>query len=154
MTLGEKAVQIAITQEGVTEHPPGSNRGPSVDSYLRSVGLDPTHGKFAWCAAFVSWCILAATKVVGGPPQFRGTAGALRLLALNPGLVIPNPEPFCIAVEDHSEGKGHAYFVVANDNGVLRTLEGNTDANGSRTGGQVMRRTRLAANCKGFLRIA
>jgi hypothetical protein len=153
VTLAEKTIEIATGEDGEREHPPGSNRGPGVDKYLRAVNLDPTKGAYAWCAALVSWAVYEATKVVGGPPQFKGSAGALRLLELNPGLHIPEPTENCIAVADHGGGKGHAFFILSVNGDEMATFEGNTDAGGSRTGGQAMYRTRRRDECKGFLRI-
>ncbi|HET8922563.1 MAG TPA: peptidoglycan-binding domain-containing protein [Candidatus Acidoferrum sp.] len=54
--LLSQALVKADLEVGVREQPLGSNRGPRVDQYLRSVGLDPTQGSFAWCAAFVYFC--------------------------------------------------------------------------------------------------
>lgn len=56
--------EIYFSQVGVTEAT-GKNDGPSVERYLRSVGL----GKgYAWCAAFVKWSFDSAhvrTKING-----------------------------------------------------------------------------------------
>jgi len=41
-----KTISVAKSQIGVMEQPPGSNRGPEVDKYVQSVGLDPS-GRFA-----------------------------------------------------------------------------------------------------------
>ena len=54
--LLSEALAQAAGEIGVMEQPLGSNRGPRVDQYLSSVGLDPTSGHYAWCAAFVYWC--------------------------------------------------------------------------------------------------
>ena len=54
--LAAAALDAARGEIGVREVPPGSNRGPKVDVYLRAVGLDPAAGCYAWCAAFVYWC--------------------------------------------------------------------------------------------------
>ena len=37
-------LSVALSQVGVMEDPPGSNRGPQVDEYLKSAGLDPSAG--------------------------------------------------------------------------------------------------------------
>jgi hypothetical protein len=49
-------LKFAAGEIGVMEDPLGSNRGPRVDQYLRSVGVDPTTGSYPWCAAFVYFC--------------------------------------------------------------------------------------------------
>jgi hypothetical protein len=154
MTLAEKTIEIALSQKGATEHPPGSNRGPEVDEYLRCVGLDASRGNYPWCAAFVTWCIAEAVKAVGGPPRFRGSASALLLRVLNKPLILPGPAANCVFVMDHGQGKGHTGFVLGidpHDPTLLHTVEGNTDASGSRTGGQVMVRTRHVADCVCFI---
>lgn len=156
MTVAEKAVEIACSQNGQKETPPGSNRGPMVDVYLRSVGLDPTKGQYAWCAALVSWSVYGATKIVGGPPMFKGSAGALDLYHINKGLWIPGPIENCVGVEDHGGGKGHAFFVIAPEGGSwdsMQTFSGNTDVKGGRTGGQAMFGIRERSKTFGFFRI-
>lgn len=153
-----RAVEIICSQDGVTEHPKGSNRGPEVDMYLRAVKLDPTKGKYAWCAALIDWGIQQATKETGGPggpPQFRFSASAMKHLELNPGLRLPGPQFPCIFVIDHGSGKGHVGLALSptEDPEIFRSFEGNTDAGGSRTGGQAMYRTRKLSEVAGWLRI-
>jgi hypothetical protein len=42
--LHTAVLEVAGSQVGVMEEPPGSNRGPKVDVYLRSVGINPAAG--------------------------------------------------------------------------------------------------------------
>jgi hypothetical protein len=63
--LLNKSLEIAASQIGVVEQPPNSNRGPEVDEYLRSVGLDPEGNHYSWCAAFVYWCFQQAAIQLG-----------------------------------------------------------------------------------------
>jgi hypothetical protein len=63
--LLKAALQHAADEIGVLEAPPGSNRGPRVDTYLRPVGLEPGAGSFAWCAAFVYFCFNEASQKSG-----------------------------------------------------------------------------------------
>lgn len=157
LDLASKAIEIARTQIGVTEHPPGSNRGPEVDKYLAAAGLDASSGHYAWCAAFCSWSIIEAAKALGFAPRFKRSARALGLLERNPDLILPAPLPQCIGVIDHDGTLGHAFFIYdidANDPGLLMTLEGNSDVAGSRTGGSVVLRSRRVEECKGFIQIA
>ena len=56
----------------VREEPRNSNRGPDVETYLRSVGLGPG---YAWCAAFVYWCAQQAAKTLGCANPLVQTAG-------------------------------------------------------------------------------
>ena len=68
---------VASGEVGVMEEPPGSNRGPKVDQYLASVGLNAQDGSFAWCAGFVYWCFHHASIKLGVPNPAIKTAGAL-----------------------------------------------------------------------------
>lgn len=60
--LLSEALAYAISQIGVMEEPPGSNRGPKVNEYLKSVNCTP--GSF-WCAAFVYYCFSKASEKLG-----------------------------------------------------------------------------------------
>ena len=145
---------FAASQLGVMEKPPGSNRGPEVDRYLRSVGLDPTRGSYPWCAAFVYYCFKQAAARLGcRNPAIRtasvldhwsraGQAGITRVTAaaahLNESLVKPGLV-FLIDTGDPG-GAGHAGLVSGVAAGKLVTIEGNTNDGGSREGVGVFRR--------------
>lgn len=58
-------LDTALVYIGVTDR--GDNTGVEVDRFLASVGLDPG---YAWCAAFVSYC-LDSTKVTVTSPTVR-----------------------------------------------------------------------------------
>lgn len=58
------ALNIARTQLGVKEHPPGSNWGPRVKTYLASAGIK---SPAPWCAAFVTYCLTRAGYHVTTP---------------------------------------------------------------------------------------
>jgi hypothetical protein len=160
ITLAEKTIDVARGCVGIREVPPKSNRGPEVDAFLLGVGLDPTAGKYPWCAAFVSHCVREAVLRVGGQPRIRPSAGALRLLEKNPGLRLEQPEGACIFVIDHGQGKGHCGFVVELlPDGHFVSIEGNTgpgpaapaaDRDGD---GVYLRRDRRVDDCVGFVRI-
>ena len=53
MATGDKVVEIALAEVGVTEVPLGSNRGPRVQQYQAPTELGGTG--WPWCAAFVEW---------------------------------------------------------------------------------------------------
>lgn len=145
-------LSVALSQVGVMEDPPGSNRGPKVDEYLKSAGLDPSAGSFAWCAAFVYWSFSqAATRLGISNPAIRtagvldhwkkaGQAGITRLVAgqilddlslLKPGLVF---------VINTGGGRGHMGLVEDFRDDRLITIEGNTNLPGDREGVGVFRR--------------
>ncbi len=76
-TLSQVALEIAISQLGVCESG-GNNRGPEVDEYVRTVGLDPTQG-YPWCASFMYWCFKQASIQLGVVCPFPKTAKAVNI---------------------------------------------------------------------------
>jgi CHAP domain len=161
------ALGVAVSQLGVMEVPIGTNRGPMVDVYQTRTGLTLPAGQAPghfWCMAFVYWCF---HKAGAGTTQFPRTAGCLdawtkvrsrapqriitRAAALaNPALV----KPGMIFILDHGGGLGHTGFVRQSAGGALRTVEGNTNPNGSANGIGVFelnRRKIIDASLKGFL---
>ncbi len=151
--LQAKALAIAGGEVGVMEVPPGSNRGPRVDQYLRFVGLDPASGSFAWCAAFASWCFAQAAQALGiadvapktaGALDFWNQAGRLDLPRVTPPEAAGNPgliKPGMVFVLSTGGGHGHVGLVESVQGVVLTTVEGNTNDNGSREGIGVFRHT-------------
>lgn len=72
------ALEAAIAREalryvGVCEDPPGSNRGPLIDDYLKLAGCPP--GLY-WCGAFVGWCFQKAGAKVPPIDTKKGTGPA------------------------------------------------------------------------------
>ncbi len=159
-------LKFARTQIGVMESPRGSNRGPQVDLYLKSVKLDPKRGSFAWCVAFTYFCFQEAAKQLGVDNPHVRTAGVLdhwnraksvsaakrithaRAIA-DPALVRPGS----LFVMDFGGGAGHTGLVVESANGRLVTIEGNSNDGGSREGIGVFRRQarKIAQINKGFI---
>lgn len=159
-----KAVQVAATQVGVREDPRRANRGPQVDAYVRSVGLDVREAH-PWCAAFVYWCFERAAERVRSENPLprtgsvleqwtRGPAHGARHLAgedaaTDPFLV----KPGFLFVIDAGRGRGHMGLVERAGPGTLVTIEGNTNLAGAREGVGVFRRgtRRLTEIVPGFL---
>lgn len=145
--IATAALKAASSQIGVTEIPRGSNKGPEVEIYLKSVGLG---GGYAWCMAFVFWCVMH-TKLTN---PLKKTGGVLAQWNAKPELRKTIPEPGDIFIMDFGNGAGHTGFVEKiMPNGKIQTIEGNTNADGSRDGYAVCRRTRNISTFKGFLRI-
>jgi hypothetical protein len=152
MTLPEKALDIAQRQIGVEEKPRGSNRGPEVDQYIRSVGLDPA-GKHAWCMAFVFWCHQEAADILGVINPMLKTAGVLlQWQRRKQQYRVLEPRPGDVFIMDYGKGLGHTGIVERVDNDYVYTIEGNTNDEGSREGFEVCRRKRPRAKIAGFLR--
>lgn len=153
MSIRDRALAVASSQVGVREA--GKNSGVEVDAYLASVGLTPG---FAWCAAFVHWCFhVAAVDAQERNPCPR-TGGALHMRQLaEPSEIVAEPAkalPGDVFTIDHGKGLGHTGFVeLVRRDGLLQTIEGNTNGGGGRDGDGVYRRTRqLAEINRGFLR--
>ena len=159
-----EVLKFAATQVGVRETSP--NRGPEVDEYVRSVGLDPA-GRFAWCVAFVYFCFEKASKKLGRINPMVKTAGVLdhwnrceakgasRITAVrarnNPALI--KPGHIFVIDTGPAGGAGHTGLVLRVVGGKLVTIEGNTNEGGSREGIGVFERSQrtIASINKGFI---
>lgn len=158
------ALGVAVSQVGVREKPPGSNSGPEVKAYLKSVGLG---GGYFWCMAFVHWCFEQAAKAQGKANPFPRTAGCLdawnRVRKSSPSRVVTRAQaladpslvkPGMVFILDFGKGQGHTGFVKQSIGGALRTVEGNSNTGGSRNGVGVFElnhRKITAPNLKGFI---
>lgn len=135
LTFNQAILAVAVTEIGVRET--SRNSGERVDEYLASVGLGPG---YAWCAAFVHWCAGKARPPGHVNPCPR-TAGALKLWDIaHPDCKRFQPAPGFVFVLDKGHGLGHVGLVeeVVGD-GTIITIEGNTNAEGSREGDRVAR---------------
>lgn len=147
--LAGAALAVAASQVGTREQPLGSNRGPQVDAYLRSVHVDPTTGSYPWCAAFVYWCFAQAAEAekVFNPlvctarvedHWHRSTAA--RVIAIQATAQPELVQPGMIFFLGTRGGNGHTGLVEKTSGSYLTTIEGNTNAGGSREGIGVFRR--------------
>lgn len=164
ISIATAALAIAAGEIGQMEQPPGSNRGPQVDEYVRAVGLDPA-GHYAWCAAFVYWCFAKAAggsgvrnpvvKTAGVLDHWRraGEKGVARVTGAAAQAAPALIRPGTVFVMDYGRGVGHTGFVEAVEGGHLVTIEGNTNDGGSREGVGVFRRRgrQIADINKGFI---
>jgi hypothetical protein len=153
-----QALNVAISQIGVMEDPPGSNKGKKVEEYLASVGLDG--GQF-WCAAFVYWCFQKACESTGKRNPLLKTghcmthwnkSTAKKTLAAdamnNPMLITPGQ----IFIINTGGASGHTGIIERVEGGFIHTIEGNSNPEGSSNGIGVFRNTRKIAKInKGFL---
>lgn len=150
MKLSEQIIQVAQSQLGVQENPKGSNSGPEVEIYLKSVGL----GKgFAWCMSFVYWVVQEACKKASHPNLLTKTGGVLVQWNNCQKLHVSNPQAGDIFILDFGKGIGHTGIVTkVLPNGTIETIEGNSNSDGSREGYEVCKHIRKISTCKGFLR--
>lgn len=153
-----EVLKTAVTQVGVMEDPPGSNKGPQVNAYLASVGLPP--GLY-WCAAFVYWCFDKASVKLGKTnplvktghvmSHWNKTTGKkiVTLDAINkPSLIKPGH----IFILNTGGSSGHTGLVEKVDGGFIHTIEGNSNNAGGRNGIGVFRLQRKISKInRGFI---
>lgn len=142
-------IQIAILEIGKEEIPRGSNWGVNCQKYLASVGITfPA----SWCMAFVYWCCLQENnhnhlvKTGGVLAQWNG---------IDPKYKHTTPMAGDIFIMDFGSGHGHTGFVEAVEGDIIHTIEGNSNADGSREGYEVCRKPggRKISSIKGFIRL-
>jgi hypothetical protein len=145
--ITREALAIAATQVGVREQPPGSNRGPQVEAYLRRVGRYPGE---AWCAAFVYWCFDEAADKVAGVNRLPRTGYCPDLEAWGKAHGLLDQEPqvgdvFLVRRVPSGEKRVracHTGIVTGVSAGAIETVEGNTNLGGGSEGIGVFARTR------------
>ena len=106
--------------------------------------------------AFVYWSVKEAAKQLNTTSPLIKTAGVLRQWnEVNSKMKFTkNPKPGDIFIMDYGKGQGHTGFVVeVLSNGNLKTIEGNTNDEGSREGYEVCYRIRKQSQIKGYIRI-
>lgn len=146
MTIREAALQRAITQLGVTEHPAGSNDGPEIKRYRESVAHNLPAGP--WCMYFMHWCFAPWVKLGGwgGVQQFDDWA-------TEHGQIVARPFRGDIVCYDWNADNWDDHVGIVERvlalrwrgksfAGWVRTVEGNTSVGNDSNGGKVMRRTR------------
>ena len=150
------AAATAEANKGVREV--GKNAGPDVEKYLHCLGM--TKGS-PWCAAFVSWCVMTSRGLAKPPKWCSGSAVSLFQVSGNsktcvkvtpvdadfkskvkPGYIWSRAQDATAAsaARKGSWCQGHTGIVVAVDATGFHTIEGNTNAAGSREGDGVYRK--------------
>ena len=160
--LARKALDVAISQMGVSEVPLGSNDGPEVKLYLASIGLGPG---YAWCAAFVYWCTQKACTINGATNPLKKTGGVQAMFKAATGkglqkidsgvkfLTAEDVRPGDIFIMIFKGGLGHTGFIEKVSGTDIFTVEGNTDPAGGREGVGVYRKRRKISAIKGLIRL-
>ena len=148
--MRQLVIDIAASQIGVVEKPHGSNRGPEVDVYISTTGLDPSAGDFPWCVCFLYWVFDQAAKIKGKENPLPKTAGVISLWNLGrhtEAQVVRKSEASAQTVMpgmtfhlNLGGGKGHAGLVIEVKGDHIVTIEGNTNPGGSSDGFGVFRR--------------
>jgi hypothetical protein len=151
------ATATAEANKGVREV--GKNAGPDVEKYLKCLGM--AKGS-PWCAAFVSWCVMTSKGLPKPPKWCSGSAVSLYQVSSNsktivkvtpveadyqskvkPGMIWSRAQDPAAAAAARKGAwcQGHTGIVVAVDGIGWHTIEGNTNAAGSREGDGVYRKT-------------
>tara|TARA_R110002020_G_scaffold126312_5_gene284051 strand:+ start:3548 stop:4168 length:621 start_codon:yes stop_codon:yes gene_type:complete len=158
-TIAEKMVLLAREQIGVSEVD-GTNCGPMVDTYKAATWLDPDKG-WPWCAAFICWLVKEALEKEDVKFERPRTAGAWdfenwakKQAAQGVDLRKPTNEDIKagdIVVFTFS----HIGLAVADadSSGYVKTIEGNTNGEGSREGGSVLEKNRHVSKIRSRIRI-
>ena len=120
-------------------HETERNRGPRVDEWNTNAGA--ALGS-AWCASWVHGMHDIAARSLAVPNRCPRTAGALKMWHMAPeSCRRPLPAPGDVFVLDTGDpgGFGHVGIVelVTPDGETIVSIEGNTNAAGSREGNQV-----------------
>lgn len=120
-------VAFGELDRGVREEPPGSNRGPRIDLYLRSWAR--TRPGPPWCAWFATWVlaqVLGDQNTIGrtgGTSTLTARAQAADLWRSKSGYL---PSPGDLFMMKTGRGKGHVGFVAGYRAGRIETVEGNS----------------------------
>ena len=127
----------------VREH--GRNAGPEVREYLRAVGLGEG---FAWCAAFVTYCLLEGGWSKERMPANRASACAWFAWGeREPAIGVTSDVRLLkrgdlVGWCDRAAWHGHIGLLLGVHGDSVSTIEGNTDAQGGSEGDGVYRRVR------------
>ncbi len=147
----ERLVSVCKAEVAKKVREIGKNAGPDVEKYQKSVGL--AKGS-PWCAAFVSWCYTESKGLTKAPKWCSGSAVSLFQMARAQKAVCVTPvdadyqskvkagwiwsraqDPAAAAgARKGAWCQGHTGVVVKVDNIGFHTIEGNTNAAGSREG--------------------
>jgi len=156
--IADRLIKIAVGEIGV-EEVGNTNCGQRVNIYKAATNLDPSES-WPWCAAFVCWCVREAMKK-GGPYTFKRpvTASAFNFenwsLAQDESTNTKSPTRGDIEAGDIVSFKFSHIGIAEQDirsDLTIRTIEGNTDAAGSREGGGVWRKVRRLDQIKTRIR--
>lgn len=159
-TIPGRLVEILRGEIGVREVPKDSNRGPSVERYQAATWLSGSG--WPWCAAFICWGIAEVEKEKGGLPFDRPeTAGAWDFEKWARGgygdvrgVRLFKPRTTVLAGDIVVFSFSHIGLAIADESGgMVRTVEGNTDASGGREGGGVYEKSRAVGLVRSHIRL-
>lgn len=145
-------LDIAKQEIGKKEQPIGSNWGPDVQKYLKSVDLTSSN---PWCMAFIYWTVQEYCNQYGYINPLFKTGHVKTEWYKCKSLWVKKGEevkPGDIFIIINPDGTGHCGFVVKVVGDTLYTIEGNTNKDGSRNGYMVCERQRSKKSVTGYIR--
>jgi hypothetical protein len=140
------ALVVAYAQQHLAQHPHevgGQNKGPWVRLYMDGHEGTP----WAWCAGFTCFCLKKACDTLGTQMPIKASFSCDELVASakQHGRFVEHdktgPGSFFL-VRKSSTDWTHTGIIVSTAGETFRTIEGNTNDDGSREGYEVCARTR------------
>lgn len=143
-SLRERIAETYLAEVGVKEAT-GNNDGPRIEEYITSTGLD-AKGQYPWCAAFVYWVyqqhdITIPTAAPAWTPSYF-TKESIIWKSRGNNNIQPLKGDIIGLYSSYLERIAHAGFFHVEIGDYFITVEGNTNAQGSREGNQVAIRKR------------
>lgn len=145
-TLGpsQRALMVAETQVGKMEV--GNNGGLAILPYQLSTSIKPGE---PWCSAFVYWCHIRAGVSIPGPARSYAWSPTW----FKSHLVDEPASGDVFGIYFKELGRiGHVGIVSKVDGSFIETIEGNTNADGSREGNGVWKKRRLKRQIRSYSR--
>lgn len=140
MATGKDVLTAALSQLGVRESPPDSNRVKFNTWYY---GKEVSGAAYPWCMAFVQWCYARAGAKL---PFKTASCGALLRWYREhaPACIVTEPQAGDIVIFDFPGGAAtdHTGIFECARGDTVTTIDGNTGTTNDANGGAVLRRTR------------
>ncbi|MBQ9648622.1 MAG: CHAP domain-containing protein [Oscillospiraceae bacterium] len=150
MATGKDILAAAVSQLGVKESPPDSNRVKYNTWYY---GREVSGPAYPWCMAFVQWCYAQAGAAL---PFKTASCGALLrwYREHQPECIVKEPEPGDIVIFDFPGGAAtdHTGVFERLRGDQVTTVDGNTGTANDADGGAVMRRARSGRLVAAYIR--
>jgi hypothetical protein len=160
MKIAESLVVTALTKLGVKESG-GNNKGKELQPFFAADNYKPnaTDDGYAWCASFVCWCfqvVLAGRSVSFKRPTTPSAFGFIDWSLAQDSSTNTKRNP----MDDIKRGDlvifkfSHIGIALADaKDGKIQTIDGNTNAAGSREGNMVAKKTRSVSQVSARIRI-
>jgi hypothetical protein len=160
MKIAESLVVTALTKLGIRESG-GNNKGKELQPFFAADNYKPNASDdgYAWCASFVCWCfqvVLAGRSVSFKRPTTPSAFGFIDWSLAQDSSTNTKRNP----MDDIKRGDlvifkfSHIGIALADaKDGKIQTIDGNTNAAGSREGNMVAKKTRSVSQVSARIRI-